>query len=123
VEICSDIFFLSLLLAIVKVWEFHSGYISLQVLEKARQSKSGISLAVSLGSILSNFSLDKSKSIKGRSGSSPSMHSCNECPCSSLSIASIPSSESVPRNCLGFTLSSRNLYRYSAILSALGLQS
>src|SRR6185295_18660374 len=94
-------FFLSLLLAIVKVWESHSGYISLQVLEKVQQSKSHIFIHISLELILSNFSLDKSKSIIGQTGSLPFIYSCSEWPVCSVSITSIPSSESVSRNCRG----------------------
>ena len=119
VKIWYDIFFASLLLAIAIVSRSHSRNISKHVFIKALISKSRISLPVSLGSMESYTSRDRSKSIIGRSGSSPSIYSCKEWPTRSERIASISSSLSAPRKCLGLTLSSQILYRHSPTSSAL----
>ena len=119
VETWRDIFFSSLLSAIVKVSLSHSGNISRQVSLKAQQSEFFAWPSESLRVIAFNVSIGKSKSITGRSSSSPSINSCKEWPSRSVSIASISSALSAPRKCLGLTLSSRILYKDAPISEAL----
>ncbi|CAB4393918.1 unnamed protein product [Rhizophagus irregularis] len=100
----------------------HFGNTSKHVFLNTRISKSSTSLPVSLGLMESYTSRGRSKSIIGRSGSSPSMNSCKEWPSRSENMASISFALSAPRKCLGLTLSSRILYRDAPISDALNPQ-
>src|SRR6266540_2915019 len=122
VETWRDIFFASLLSAMDIVFLSHFGNISRQTSLKALQNVFLACLSDSLDEIAFNVSIGKSKSMIGRSDSSPSIILCRECPSRSESIASISLALSVSRKCLGLTLSSRILYRDAPISESLNLQ-